>query len=223
MSASTSTTAASLDERVDTDPTDDEHRPGSSTEDASSGEEISAADDQVTATTELGPTIRRRRWRPSTLAAGATAVSVAIVAVAALAGWLGWQTLQAHDIQQHRDVVLQVGRQAAINLTSIDYTTVDADIQRVLDVSVGTFHDEFQTNAPAFANVVRQAQTKTHGSVTEAGVESIDGDTAQLLVTASVQTSSAGAPEQQPRIWRMRITVAQTPGGAKVSNVGFVP
>jgi Mce-associated membrane protein len=223
MAAVTSDTAASLDERVDAGPTGDEHRSDSSTEDASPLDETSADGDQVTATTESGPTTRRHRWRPSTLAAGAIAVSVAIVAVAALAGWLGWQTLQARDIQQHRNVVLQVGRQAAINLTSIDYTTVDADIHRVLDGSVGTFHDEFQTNAPAFANVVRQAQTKTHGSVTEAGVESIDGDTAQLLVTASVQTSSAGAPEQQPRIWRMRITVVQTPGGAKVSNVGFVP
>ena len=38
------------------------------------------------------------------------------------------------------------------------------------------------------ADVVRQAQTKTQGSVTEAGVESIDGDTARLLVTASVKT-----------------------------------
>jgi Mce-associated membrane protein len=222
MAASTNTTAA-LEERVDAEPADDEHRPVSSTEDASPVEETSAGDDQVTAATESGPTTRRRRWRLSTLTAGAIAVSVAIAAVTALAASLGWQTLQAHDTQQHRDVVLQVGRQAAINLTSIDYTTVDTDIQRVLDGSVGTFHDEFQTNASAFANVVRQAQTKTHGSVTEAGVESIDGDTAQLLVTASVQTSSAGAPEQQPRIWRMRITVAQTPGGAKVSNVGFVP
>jgi Mce-associated membrane protein len=179
--------------------------------------------DEATAATETGPKIPRRRWRTSTLAAGAIAASVAIVAVAALAGWLGWQTLQERDKQQHRDVVLQVARQAAINLTSIDYTTVDADIQRVLDGSVGTFHDQFQTNATAFANVVRQAQTRTQGSVAEAGVESIDGDTAQILVTASVKTSSVAGPEQNPRVWRMRLTIAQTPGGAKVSNVGFVP
>jgi Mce-associated membrane protein len=222
MAASTSTTAIPLVGQVGVDPPDEEHRLGPSTDDAPLAD--SAGDDQDTAATESGPTAqRRRRWRPSTLTAGAIAVSVAIVAVAALAGWLGWQTVQAHDEQQQRDVVLQVGRQAAINLTSIDYTTVDADIQRVLDGSVGTFHDEFQTNAASFANVVRQAQTKTQGSVTEAGVESIDGDTTQLLVTASVKTSSAGAPEQNPRIWRMRITVTQTPGGAKVSNVGFVP
>jgi Mce-associated membrane protein len=166
---------------------------------------------------------RRRRWRPSELTAGAIAVALVLLAVTALAGWLGWQTLQARNEQQHRAVLLQVGRQAAIDLTSIDYTTVDGDVQRVLDASIGSFHDEFQRNAKAFADVVRQAQTKSEGSVAEAGLESISGDDAQILVTASVKTSSAGVPEQNPRIWRMRITVSQTPGGAKVSNVGFVP
>jgi Mce-associated membrane protein len=180
--------------------------------------------DSTTAATEVEEGIRRRsRWRPSELTAGAIAVALALLAVTALAGWLGWQTVQARDEQQHRAALLQVGRQAAIDLTSIDYTTVDGDVQRVLDASIGSFHDEFQRNAKAFADVVRQAQTKSQGSVTEAGVESISGDGAQILVTASVKTSSAGVPEQNPRIWRMRITVSQTPGGAKVSSVGFVP
>jgi len=177
----------------------------------------------ATAATEAEETNLRRRLRPSALTVGAIALSLTVVAVAAVAGWLGWQTLQTHDDQQQRAILLQVGRQAAVNLTSIDYTTVDGDIQRVLDASAGPFHDEFQSNATAFANVVRQAQTKSQGSVTEAGVESIDRGTAQVLVTASVKTSSAGAPEQNPRIWRMRITVERTPAGAKVSNVGFVP
>jgi len=212
MAVSTDTTAPQLDERADTNLP--ETRDGAD----------QPNDDSASAATEFEEgNGRRGRWGPSDLAAGAIAVSLVLVAVTALAGWLGWQTLQARDEQQHRAVLLQVGRQAAINLTSIDYATVDADVQRVLDASVGTFHDEFRTNAPAFANVVRQAQTKSQGLVTEAGVESISGDSAQILVTASVKTSSAGVPEQDPRIWRMRITVSQTPGGAKVSNVGFVP
>jgi Mce-associated membrane protein len=142
---------------------------------------------------EIEENNRRRRRRHSELTIGAITVSLAVLAVTALAGWVGWQTMQAHDGQQHRAVILQVGRQAAIDLTSIDYTTVEADIQRILDASVGTFHDEFQSNATGFANVVRQAQTKSQDSVTDAGVESIDGPTVQILVTASVKTSSAGA------------------------------
>jgi Mce-associated membrane protein len=224
MAVNTEFTATRLGELADTDVPDTRHEPDKPNDDHPPVGEPSCADESAAAATEVEEgNGRRRRWRPSELTAGVIAVSLVLVAMAALAGWLGWQTLQARDEQQHRAVLLQVGRQAAINLTSIDYTTVDADIQRVLDASAGTFHDEFQSNATAFANVVRQAQTKSQGSVTEAGVESIDGDSAQILVTASVKTSSAGVPEQDPRIWRMRITVAQTPGGAKVFNVGFVP
>jgi Mce-associated membrane protein len=197
--------------------------PGRPDEEHPTTGETARGDDTSTAATEIEENNGRRRRRPSELTVGSIVVLLTVVAVTALAGWLGWQTMQAHDEQQQRAVILQVGRQAAIDLTSIDYTTVDADIQRVLKASVGTFHDEFKSNATAFANVVRQAQTKSQGSVTEAGVEAINGPTAQILVTASVKTSSAGAPEQNPRVWRMRITVAQTPDGAKVSNVGFVP
>jgi Mce-associated membrane protein len=39
----------------------------------------------------------------------------------------------------------------------------------------------------------------------------------------TVKTSNAGAPEQAPRAWRMRISVQKVDDGAKVSNVEFVP
>jgi Mce-associated membrane protein len=42
------------------------------------------------------------------------------------------------------------------------------------------------------------------------------------LVAVAVKTSTAGAPEQDPRAWRMRITVQKDGDQAKVSNVEFV-
>jgi Mce-associated membrane protein len=72
-------------------------------------------------------------------------------------------------------------------------------------------------------DVVRQAQSKSVGEVTSAGVESEDDSGAQVLVAITVRTSNAGAPEQEPRAWRMRITVKQVGEETKVSNVEFVP
>jgi len=43
------------------------------------------------------------------------------------------------------------------------------------------------------------------------------------LVAVTVKTSNAGAPEQAPRAWRMRISVQKVGDEAKVSNVEFVP
>jgi Mce-associated membrane protein len=61
------------------------------------------------------------------------------------------------------------------------------------------------------------------GTITEAGLESETGDTAQALVAVSVQTSNAGGTDQEPRAWRMRIYVQRVGDQVKVSNVGFVP
>lgn len=59
--------------------------------------------------------------------------------------------------------------------------------------------------------------------MTAAGLESEDPQGAQVLVAITVKTSNAGAPEQQPRAWRMRIGVKKVGDEAKVSNVEFVP
>jgi Mce-associated membrane protein len=118
---------------------------------------------------------------------------------------------------------LQVGRQGALNLTTIDWQHAEGDVQRILDSATGTFYDDFQKRSQPFVEVVKQAQSKSVGSIAEAGVESISGDSAQVLVAVTVKTSNAGAPDQAPRAWRMRISVQKVGDEAKVSNVEFVP
>ena len=148
---------------------------------------------------------------------------VMCLALGGLTVWLAVRANESQHLQQQRALFLEAGRQGAVNLTTIDHTRVEADIQRVLDSSVGVFHDEFQRNATAFTDVVRQSQSTTEGTVTAAGIESVDGDTAEVLVSVTVTTSNSAAPEQQPRHWRMRLTVQDAGDGAKISNVGFVP
>ena len=148
---------------------------------------------------------------------------VVVVALAALTGWLGFRAYQSHQADQQRKLFLQVGRQGALNLTTIDWHEADADVQRILDSATGTFYDDFQKRSAPFIDVVKQAQSKSVGTVTEAGLESESDNDAQVLVAVSVKTSNAGAPEQQPRAWRMRISVQKVGDQAKVSNVQFVP
>jgi Mce-associated membrane protein len=147
---------------------------------------------------------------------------VAVVALAALCGWLGFRTYESRKAADERNLFLQVGRQAALNLTTIDFEHADEDVQRVLDSSAGTFYDDFQARAQPFKEVVKQAKSKSVGTIAEAGVESITQDGADVLVAVTVKTSNAGAAEQEPRAWRMRITVQKVDDGAKVANVRFV-
>jgi Mce-associated membrane protein len=147
---------------------------------------------------------------------------VAVVALAGLCGWLGYRTYESRKAADQRNLFLQVGRQAALNLTTIDFEHADEDVQRVLDSSTGTFYDDFQARAQPFKEVVKQAKSKSVGTVSEAGVESISDDGADVLVAVTVETSNAGAAEQEPRAWRMRITVQKVGDEAKVANVRFV-
>ena len=148
---------------------------------------------------------------------------VVVVALAGLTGWLGFRTYQSHQADEQRKLFLQVGRQGALNLTTIDWQQADANVQRILDSATGTFYDDFQKRAQPFIDVVKQAQSKSVGTIAEAGLESESDHDAQVLVAVTVKTSNAGAPEQAPRAWRMRISVQKVGDEAKVSNVEFVP
>ena len=159
----------------------------------------------------------------TTVRLGLFAGLLIIAALAGLVGWLGFRQSQSQHDQQKRGLFLQVGRQAALNLTTINYQHVDADVQRILDSSTGAFHDDFRNRSQPFIDVVKQAQSTTEGSITEAGLESMQGDTAQVLVVVSVKMSNAGVAQEQPRAWRMRVEVQKIGDSAKVSNVQFVP
>jgi Mce-associated membrane protein len=148
---------------------------------------------------------------------------VAVLALSGLVGWLGYRAYHAHALQAQRDVFLQVGRQGALNLTTIDFEHVDDDVKRVLDSATGPFYDQFQQRAQPFAEVVKQVKSKSVGNVTEAGLETASATEAKVLVAVTVNTAIAGQPEQAPRAWRMRISVQKVgDGNAKVSNVEFV-
>jgi Mce-associated membrane protein len=149
---------------------------------------------------------------------------VLVVVLGGLAGWLGYRAYESRQADDLRNLFLQVGRQGALNLTTISHEHAEQDVQRVLDSSTGTFYDDFQARSQPFVEVVKQAQSKSEGTIAEAGVESSTDTDATVLVAVTVNTTNAGAPEQQPRAWRMRITVEKTgEDEAKISNVEFVP
>jgi Mce-associated membrane protein len=177
-------------------------------------------DDGGAGTTQADVPVAQRR---SGIGSAVIVALTAVLAVGGLAGWLGYRAYEPRQAQDQRHLFLQVGRQGALNLTTINYTEAEADVQRILDSAIAPFHDDFQKRSQPFIEVVTQAQSKSVGTITEAGLESDDGDHGEVLVAVSVKTSTAGAPEQQPRAWRMRISVQKVDDGAKVSNVEFVP
>jgi Mce-associated membrane protein len=148
---------------------------------------------------------------------------VVVIGLTALVGWLGFTAYQLKQAREQRQLFVEVGRQGALNLTTIDWQHADTDVKRILDSATGTFYDDFSKREQPFIEVVKKAQAISKGTITEAALESESGDEAQVLVAVSVKTSNIGAAEQEPRAWRMRISVQKSGDEAKVSNVAFVP
>lgn len=164
-----------------------------------------------------------RRQRGSVGRAAVLFGIAALIAVIGLGAWLGYRTGETRESQQRHGLFLQAGRQAAVNLTSINYNDVDAELKRIIDSSTGIFRDDFRQRSPSFAEFVKQIKSISQGTVSEAGVESEHGDEAQVIVAVKVNTSTPTDGSQQPRYWRMRIGVQKVDNTAKVTNVEFVP
>jgi Mce-associated membrane protein len=193
---------------------------------AAPAEETEPADEEKPARGRHSfPDQPKKSRKPLTAVAWALIAGLVVVlALSAVGGWLGWRAYQDRQTQERRSLFLEMGKQGAVNLTTIDFEHVDDDVKRILDSATGSFYDEFQGRAQPFTQVVKQVKSKSVGNVTEAGIESETASDAQVLVAVTVNTTVEGQPDQAPRAWRMRLLVQQTGANeAKVANVEFVP
>jgi len=146
-----------------------------------------------------------------------------VVALAATVGWSAFRDYESQQAKAQRQLFLQVGRQCALNLTTIDWQHAEADVQRLMDSATGKFYEQFSQREQPFIDVVKKAQSKSVGTITEAGLESDSSNKADVLVAVSIKTTNLGEADQAPREWRMRISVEKAGNDVKVSNVAFVP
>jgi Mce-associated membrane protein len=161
------------------------------------------------------------RQRPEVRLAMAVG-AVVVVAVAGLAGWTSYGAWRCYQAEQQRNLFLRVARQSAHDMTTISHTNVDSDVQRILDLSIGQFHDEFAQRRQPFVEHIRQEQSSSQGTVTEVGLESSGRNSARALVTVAVKLTKADSGEQKLDGFRLRIDLQQVGTGAKVSQVEYV-
>ncbi len=148
---------------------------------------------------------------------------IVVLALGGLCGRLGYGTYQAKQAERSRALFVEVGSRGALNLTTVDFEHAEADVKRILDSATGEFYDDFEKRSGAFIDVVKKTGARSVGTVTAAGLESVNGDEGQVLVAVSVTTTNKADPGgQPPRHWRMRLSVQKFGDEAKVAKVDFV-
>ncbi|WP_055405381.1 MULTISPECIES: hypothetical protein [unclassified Mycobacterium] len=166
---------------------------------------------------------RRRLHLPSLSAAWKAAAIVLIVAFTAASGYMMWNRHETVERNQRAANFIAGARQGVVNLTSMDFNKAKEDVQRVIDSSTGQFRDDFQARAKDFTTVVEQSKVVTQGTVNAAAVQSINGDFALVLVAATSHITNAAGAKDEPRNWRLKVTVKDEAGQYKMSNVEFIP
>ena len=186
-----------------------------------------AASGNATGDDVVAPDTNRRWWRLRTLLRPRPAIVAAtVVANCALLGASGYMTWQHRALVTERQRSAEfaaAARQSFLTLMSMDFNHAKQDVQRVLDNSTGKFKSDFQSRADDFTNTVEQSKVVTAATVSAAAVESMTEDSAVVLVTATSQVTNVGGATQQPRPWRVSVTVTRDAGQLKMSKVEFFP
>lgn len=155
--------------------------------------------------------------------AGAAVAAIVLCAGLGSSGYMMWRH---HDVtaKQHREAeFVAAARQGVTTLTSLDFNHAADDVKRVLDDSTGAFRNDFQSRADDFAKVIQQSKVATQGRVDAAAVQSMTDDSAVVLVAATSEVTNSAGAKQEPRAWRLSVTVERVDGQLKMSKVEFVP
>ncbi|MCU1592565.1 MAG: hypothetical protein JWP11_3821 [Frankiales bacterium] len=141
-----------------------------------------------------------------------------LLAVAAVAA-AGSLFLTRHRAAQDREDALAAARQYAVDLTTYDYSSVDADFQRFARHGTKAFRASYATTIAAAKPGIVKAQSRSLGTVVGAGLESYSNDRASVLLAVDQEIRSARQPGPTVDRSRIRITLVRSGEGWLVTAV----
>ena len=137
--------------------------------------------------------------------------ALSVLLIVALAGLtlsvVALSKQRADDSQ--RDGAMKAARQLALDFTTYDYTTSEADFKRVTDESTGQFKQEFEAGIATVKTEVATNKATSKGDVKEAAVVSNDKDSAQVLVIVDAVVTNTASTEGVQRRYRIKLDMVR--------------
>jgi Mce-associated membrane protein len=172
---------------------------------------------------EDAPAHKRRLHRPGLKGVAATLVVVMIAGLLGVTGWMLFEHRKATAERHQTAEYAAAARQGVVNLMSMDYTQAKESVQRVIDDSIGKFRNNFEDSSQDLIKALQDSKMVTKVTVNDTAVEAMDEETATVLVAATSRREGPNAPkeDQQPRVWRVVVTMQRDGGQIKMSDVEF--
>ena len=161
----------------------------------------------------------RALTRPRLLLAGLLLLLSALIAADVL---VGQRLAEARAEQAVRENVLQAARQQVVNFTTMDYRSFDQDAQRLLAASAGDLAEQYSAGLPQVKDLVTKNKTVSKGKVLEAGIVTVDPDSARVLVVADAEVSNVASKQPTPRHYRLQLDLVHRDGRWLTTDMQFV-
>ena len=168
----------------------------------------------------------RRRWRRRPRRSTVAAVLAVIVILAALSG-------SVYMVLEHREAARQREREAefaaaarrgVVTLTSLDFNNAKQSVQRIVENSTGAFKDDLLKMADDFTKVVEQSKVISQGTVAAAAVDldTMTDNSAVVLVASTSEVTNVAGAKQDPRNYKLIVTITRDGDQLKMSKVEFI-
>jgi Mce-associated membrane protein len=123
-----------------------------------------------------------------------------------------------------RGEVAEAARTAVVVMNTLDYRTIDDDLENWANVTTGALHDEIANLSDDNRQRIVDAKSVTTAEVRAAAVRELDDQSGQATVLVSVTTTvQTGDAEPADRYQRMRATLARADDGWKLDGLEQVP
>ena len=150
--------------------------------------------------------------------AGLGAGAAVVLTVLMVSQHSGVAAQRSHDAE-----IVDAARASITALLSIDHTRARADVQRVIELSTGGFRDDFAKSADDFVKTAEDKDVVTKAAIKAAALESSEPDRGVVLMAVNSEVTNSNGAREDPRPFRMSVTMDRDGEVFKMSNLEFVP
>jgi Mce-associated membrane protein len=155
-----------------------------------------------------------------------SAIAYVLLVVIASLAWVGYDGLAAmrdgESLDATRAQVVDIASEKVLVLTRFSDKTSERDTRRLLEGVTDEFRDSYRTQIEAFGAAVTRDRVTATGTIASAGVKSLEGDTALVLVAATRTVQNKRTDKPEPRYYRLLVELKRAGGGWLVNGLEFV-
>ncbi|MEH6380784.1 MAG: hypothetical protein V7768_03625 [Dietzia cercidiphylli] len=135
--------------------------------------------------------------------------AVVVVALVAACAWLGYLVWSDHREDELRRSAVEDATRLVVQLASYDHGDVDANIEAVVADATPEFADRYREVSEGLRELLTNGQGTSTGTVTHAGVQSVDTGSAVVLVFLDQEITNVTVPEGRVDASRMVVTLVR--------------